>query len=94
MGDLRVLIADDDMGMRTIMRRIVSKVEGFVLVAEAGDGRSALELAEQLKPHVVFLDVEMPQMTGVECAHAIEDLDPNIIIIFATAHEGYRSDAF
>ena len=43
MGDLRVLIADDDMGMRTIMRRIVSKVEGFVLVAEAGDGRSALE---------------------------------------------------
>lgn len=94
MGDLRVLIADDDMGMRTIMRRIVSKVEGFVLVAEAGDGRSALELAEQLKPHVVFLDVEMPEMNGVETARAIQDLDPNIMIIFATAFEGYMGDAF
>ena len=94
MEDLRVLIADDDMGMRTIMRRIVSKVEGFVLVAEAGDGRMALELAEQLKPHVVFLDVEMPEMSGVEAARAIQDLDPNIIIIFATAFEGYMGDAF
>ena len=94
MEDLRVLIADDDMGMRTIMRRIVSKVEGFVLVAEAGDGRMALELAEQLKHHVVFLDVEMPEMSGVEAARAIQDLDPNIIIIFATAFEGYMGDAF
>ncbi len=94
MDDLRVLIADDDMTMRGIMRRIVGKVEGFVLVAEAGDGQTALELVESLKPHVVFLDVEMPEMNGVECARAIQDLDPNIIIIFATAYEGYMGDAF
>ena len=66
MEDLRVLIADDDPGMRTIMRRIVSKVEGFVLAAEAGDGKTALELVEQIRPHVVFLDVEMPEMMRVE----------------------------
>ena len=94
MEDLRVIIADDDMGMRTIMRKIVSRVEGFVLVAEAGDGKTALELVESLKPDVVFLDVEMPEMTGVECARAIEDMDPDIVIIFATAHEGYMGDAF
>ena len=94
MNDLRVLIADDDMGMRTIMRKIVERVEDFVLVAEAGDGKTALELVEKLKPDVVFLDVEMPEKTGVECARAIQDMDPNIVIIFATAHDSYMSDAF
>ena len=94
MEDLRVLIADDDMGMRTVIRKIVSKVEGFVLVAEASDGKTALELAEQLKPDVVFLDVEMPEMNGIETARAIQDQNPNIVIIFATAYEGYMGDAF
>ncbi len=94
MEDLRVLIADDDMGMRTIMRKIVDRVEDFVLVAEAGDGKTALELVEKLKPDVVFLDVEMPELTGVECARAIQDLNPNIVIIFATAHDSYMGEAF
>lgn len=94
MEELRVLIADDDTGMRMVMRKIVEKVEGFVLVGEAADGKAALEVAESLKPDVVFLDVEMPVMTGVECAHAIGDLNPDIIIIFATAHDTYMSDAF
>ena len=94
MDDLRVLIADDDPGMRMVMRKIVEKVEGFTLVCEAENGRQALECVEEHKPDVVFLDVEMPEMTGVECARAIEDLDPNTIIIFATAHDDYMSDAF
>lgn len=94
MEDLRVLIADDDIGMRTILRKIVGKVEGFVLVAEAADGHVAVELAETLKPDVVFLDVEMPELNGVDCARAIQDLNPNIIVIFATAYEGYMGDAF
>ena len=94
MEDLRVLIADDDIGMRTIMRRIVGRVEGFALVGEAGDGKTALEMVEALKPDVVFLDVEMPEMNGVECARAIQDLNPGIMLIFATAYEGYMGDAF
>ena len=94
MLELRVLIADDDMGMRTVIRKIVERVDGCLLVGEAGDGKTALELAEKLKPDVVFLDVEMPEMTGVECARAIQDVDPGLIIIFATAHEGYMGEAF
>ncbi len=94
MEDLRVLIADDDGGMRTVMSKIVSKVEGFTLVAEAGDGKTALDLTEKLKPDVVFLDVEMPELSGVECARAIQDMNPGIVIIFATAHDTYMGDAF
>ncbi|NLO86248.1 MAG: response regulator transcription factor [Clostridiales bacterium] len=94
MEDLRVLIADDDSGMRNIMRKMIAKVNGFSLIAEAEDGKTALALVEKTRPHVVFLDVEMPEMTGVECAHAIQDMDPSIIIIFATAHDTYMGDAF
>lgn len=94
MEELRVLIADDDAGMRSVMRKIITKVEGFALVAEAGDGRTAIELVEKLKPNVVFLDVEMPEMSGVECARVIQDMNPAIIIIFATAHDTYMGDAF
>ena len=91
---LRVLIADDDAGMRTVMRKIITKVEGFTLVAEAGDGKTTLELTEQLKPNVVFLDVEMPQMSGVECARLIQDKNPKTIMVFVTEHEEYMADAF
>lgn len=94
MDDLRVMIADDDAGMRSVMKKIVAKVDGFALVGEAENGEDALRLVEELKPNVVFLDVEMPKLTGIECAHAIQDMNPGIIIIFATAHDAYMGDAF
>lgn len=93
-GELRVLIADDDSGMRMILRRLIEKAESFTLAGEAVDGKQAIELAETLRPDVVFLDVEMPEMTGVECARVIQDMNPAILLIFATAHEGYMGDAF
>lgn len=76
------------------MKKLIGKVEGFTLVCEADNGETALNLVEQHKPQVVFLDVEMPGMTGIECARAIQDMDPSIIIIFATAHDTYMGDAF
>ena len=94
MEDLRVLIADDDAGMRAVMRKIVERVDGFTLAGEADNGKDALALAEKERPAVVFLDVEMPEINGVECARTIQDMDPNTVIIFATAHEGYMGDAF
>lgn len=94
MNDLRILIADDDGGMRDILRRMIDKVEGYQLVAQAENGQEALELVEKHRPHVVFLDVEMPGATGIECARIIQDIDPATIIVFATAHAAYMSDAF
>lgn len=94
MDDLRVLIADDDAGMRTVMRHIIDKVDGFQLAGEAEDGEDTLQKAETLKPQVVFLDVEMPKISGVDCARTIQDMNPATVIIFATAHDAYMSDAF
>lgn len=94
MNDIRVVIADDDSGMRTVMRHMIGKVEGFTLAGEAEDGLKLMELVEKEKPQVVFLDVEMPKMSGVECARIIQDTDPATVLIFATAHDQYMGDAF
>lgn len=92
--NLKVLIADDDFGMRLILKKAIEKVEAFELIAEAEDGEEALELYEKLPPDIVFMDVEMPKLDGLECARRIADINPKTIIIFATAHEEYMSKAF
>jgi two-component system LytT family response regulator len=90
----RVIIGDDDSGIRLILKKAIEKVEGFEFVGEGADGAEALALFESLKPQIVFLDVEMPNMTGVECATKIMDMNPQTKIIFATAHEEYMPEAF
>lgn len=90
----RVLIADDDTGMRLVLRKAVEKADGFTVVGEAEDGDAALRLFDSLRPEMVFLDVEMPLISGIECAKKIADVDPKTIIIFATAHDQYMPDAF
>ena len=94
MDPIKVVIADDDEGMRLIERRMIARVEGFTLAGEAKDGDELLALVENLRPQVVFLDVEMPGKTGVDCSKVIQDTDPSIVMIFATAHDQYMGDAF
>ncbi len=94
MRQLKVLVADDDDGMRLVIKRLLEKTEGFELCGEAKNGRDALALFERERPQVVFLDVEMPEMDGVECARQIFDTDPRVTILFATAHEHYMKEAF
>ena len=91
---IRILIADDDPGMRTVMRKLAQKAEGYELVGEAENGAQLIELYDQTRPDVVLMDVEMPEMTGIECAKVIQDRNPRTILIFATAHEQYMRSAF
>lgn len=94
MTPIRIAIADDDAGMRLVMRRIVEKNAGYKLVGEAKDGREMLELFDRERPQAVILDVEMPEMDGIQCARAIQDRAPLTVILFATGYEQYMSDAF
>ncbi len=94
MESIRVVIADDDEGMRLVESKLIALAEGFDLAGEAADGDSLMQLVEEIHPQVVFLDVEMPGKNGVECARLIQDMDPSIVLIFATAHDTYRGDAF
>ena len=94
MKPIRIAIADDDADMRNVVRRIIERDGGYELVGEAEDGEALIEIFERERPQVVILDVEMPVMTGVECARAIQDRDPRTVIIFSTAHERYMQEAF
>ncbi|MBR6808992.1 MAG: response regulator, partial [Clostridia bacterium] len=55
-----VLIADDEPGMRLILRKKIEKTDGFTLLGEAVNGEEAVSMFQQLHPQVVFLDVDMP----------------------------------
>jgi len=94
MKPIRIAIADDDAGMRLIMRKIIEKNGDYELVGEAKNGAEMLELFDREHPQAVVLDVEMPEMDGVACAKAIQDRAPLTMIVFATAHEQYMGDAF
>ena len=94
MNPIRIIIADDDPGMRTVMRKLTERAEGYELVGEAEDGNRLLELYGETRPDVVLMDVEMPGMTGIECAKVIQDRNPRTVLVFATAHEQYMRSAF
>ena len=94
MENIKVLVCDDEPGMRMILGRIVEKAAGFEQVGEAEDGKTAVALFVKFRPDVVFLDVEMPRQSGIECARQIADMAPETCIIFATAHEHYMKEAF
>ena len=94
MEPIRILIADDDPGMRTVMRLLVERSEGYLLSGEAADGDELLRLYDQTHPQVILMDVEMPGMSGIDCARVIQDRDPRTVLVFATAHEEYMRSAF
>lgn len=91
---ISVLICDDDPGMRLILRRTIQATDGFFVAGEAVAGDEAMALFDKLNPQVVFLDVDMPGKTGIECARLIQDQNPACVLIFATGHEEYMGEAF
>lgn len=95
------LIADDERLMRDQLRARLAEVwPELEVVAEAKNGLEAVELARSHRPDIVFLDIRMPGMTGVEAARAIaqlpDELDdwPGCEIVFITAYDQYAVEAF
>ena len=63
----RVIIADDESLIRMDLREMLTNL-GYLVVGEAGDGRSAVNLARELRPDIVIMDIKMPDMDGIEAA--------------------------
>lgn len=91
---LKVIIADDDPLMRRILKHVLTKISGVDIVGEAEDGRKLVDMVEQLEPEVIFLDVDMPEVNGVEASKEIFDINPNIFLVFATGFNCYAREAF
>lgn len=91
---LKILIADDEAPARNRMRDLLGDIEGVLIVAEASNGKEALDLAQTTKPDVMLLDIRMPLMDGIEAAQHAQKLDPRPHIIFTTAFDAYAIKAF
>jgi RNA polymerase sigma factor (sigma-70 family) len=68
---IRVLLADDDVLMRSGLRMLLEASPGIEIVGEAGDGLEAVAMVEALRPHVVLMDIRMPQLDGIEATARI-----------------------
>ena len=84
---IRVLVADDQDIVRTGLRMILDAQHGIEVVAEAANGREALELARRLRPDVCLLDIRMPELDGIEVTRQLagaDVADPLAIVVITT----------
>ena len=91
MKQIRILLADDHTVMRRGLRLLLESRPEFAVVAEAADGREAVEQAEATQPDVAVLDIGMPNLGGIEAAQRITNAWPQIAIVILSMHsdEGY-----
>ena len=95
MNALRAVVAEDEALRRQSLLRLLKEVSPQVqVVAECEDGASALESVDEHRPDVVFLDIRMPGLTGIEVARGIAGLSPSTQVVFVTAYDQYAIDAF
>lgn len=88
---LRVVMAEDEPLARRTLRRFLDRSESIELVGEAADGREAVDMIDRLKPDLLFLDVRMPELSGLEVLKRIRHRPA---IVFTTAHDEYAVAAF
>ena len=90
---IRVLIVDDEKLARDLIRSLLSELKDFEIVGEAANGKKAVEIVNRVKPDLMFLDIQMPGVSGIDM---IKKIDPLILpyVIFVTAYDQYAIKAF
>src|ERR1700735_2499183 len=88
---LRAVIVDDEELSRQLLREYLWEAGGVEVVGECGDGFDAVKSIAELKPDLVFLDVQMPKLDGFEI---LELIGTTAAVVFVTAHDNYAIRAF
>lgn len=91
---LKSLIVDDEAPARDELKYLLSQEAALTVIGEADSGPEAISLAAHLKPDVIFLDVEMRGMSGLETAAVLRNVVPQAVVVFATAYDEYALKAF
>lgn len=87
MAKIRVVIADDHAVVREGIKMILSREPDIEIVGEAANGREALDLVAKTRPHVVVMDISMPEMGGVEATRRVKEAYPKVNVLALTMHE-------
>jgi len=83
---IRILLADDHKITRQGLRSLLEKQDDMEVVAEAEEGRTAVRLAREFSPHIVIMDVSMPDLNGVEATRQIVERTPDVRVIALSMH--------
>jgi PAS domain S-box-containing protein len=86
-GKIRVLLVDDHKVLRQGLVNLISSQPDIQVVGEASNGRQSIELARQLNPHLILMDISMPEMDGIEATRIIKAEMPHIHVIGLSMHE-------
>ena len=90
-NSIHVLLADDHRLFRQGLRRVLETCEKIEVVGEAENGKQAVQLAWQLKPDIVLMDIQMPELDGVQATYLITEANPTVQVIILTM---YRQDQY
>jgi two-component system, NarL family, response regulator NreC len=86
MNPIRILLADDHTLIRRGLRALLERQNGFSVVAEAADGRQAVETAAAVNPDVAVIDIGMPNLNGIEAARRITEKRPETAVVILSMH--------
>ncbi|MBN2656045.1 MAG: response regulator [Spirochaetales bacterium] len=81
---MRLLLVDDSMLVRSMMKTLIGQWDGFEVIGEASNGAAGVELAAELRPDLILMDVNMPGMNGIEATKHIMESFPTPIIVFTS----------
>ncbi|MFK8081421.1 MAG: response regulator [Granulosicoccus sp.] len=84
---IRTLVVDDHPLVRDGLIARLNRSDEVEVIGEAGDGRQALQLVEQLNPDVVLMDINMPNLNGISATESILDIYPDILILVLSMHD-------
>jgi len=86
MNKLRILLAEDHETIRDGLKLLVNSQSDMEVVGEADNGRAALQLAEQLLPDVVVMDISMPELNGLQATKKLNEKSPRVKVLILTRH--------
>ena len=87
MEEIRLLLVEDHTLVRDGLKKILALEERFKIVGEASNGEEAVQLAQELVPDVILMDLNMPVMNGIEASRIIKEKNPGAEIIALTIHD-------
>lgn len=91
---IRILIVDDEQPAREELAFMLGEISTVELIGEASTGMEAVKKAKDLKPDLMFLDIQLPDLTGLQVAELINEFDFPIQIVFLTAYDHFAIKAF